>query len=54
MMNKLSVTTASAIWEIDGVKVSLWHKCEISDDHMKAKILEYKQILKIKSYKFDM
>lgn len=53
MMNKVSVTTASALWEIDDVKVTLWHKCEISDDHMKAKILEYKQILRIKSYKFD-
>ena len=53
MMNKLSVTTASAIWEIEGVKVSLWHKCEISDDHMKSKILEYKQILRIKSYRLD-
>lgn len=44
MINKLSLTTASAIWEIDDVKVSLWHKREISDDHMKTKILEYKQI----------
>lgn len=53
MIKKLSLTTASAIWEIDDVKVSLWHKREISDDHMKSKILEYKQILKIKSYRLD-
>lgn len=53
MINKLSLTTASAIWEIDDVKVSLWHRCEISDDHMKSKILEYKQILRIRSYKIE-
>lgn len=53
MIKKLSLRTASAIWEIDDVKVSLWHKREISDDHMKSKILEYKQILKIKSYRLD-
>jgi integrase len=53
MINKLSGTTISAIWEIDNVKVSLWHKREVSDCYMKSKILEYKQILMIKSYMVD-
>jgi len=53
MINKLSVTTTLAIWEIDNIKVSLWHKREVSDCYMKSKILEYEQILRIKSYMLD-
>ncbi|MBN4069537.1 hypothetical protein JYT99_01335 [bacterium AH-315-E09] len=53
MIKKLSLTTASAVWGIDGVKVTLWHRSEISDSYMKSKLLEYKQILRIKSYMVD-
>jgi integrase len=45
--------TASAIWSIDGKKISLPYRCDVPESQTISKILEYEQILQNKAYEDD-
>lgn len=53
MIEKLGIRQASAIWSIDGVKISMFHRLKVEDDTVISNITEYKKILQDNLYQVD-
>ena len=53
MIELISRVTASAVWNIDGTKLSLPYRRDVPESETISRILEYKQILQSKAYRAD-
>ena len=50
MIERLWIKRASAMWSIDGVRLTMRHRTDISDDEMTAAIEKYRNLLKRQSF----